>query len=165
MTLPVNERTAGDTRANAITNVDITVDPAPATTDLREIRAAIKQALIRSQDAHNERLELLPLVPLLPQGLVRRSVGVSANSAASVVSSNLGAVTPAAYRPDGTDADYIRHEASRPGCDQGDHAPARRIAGVGVGKDARTGLRFGHLRISRAVPTRMTACDRTFRAL
>src|SRR5262245_57990565 len=51
VTVPVNERTAGDTRANAITNVDITVDPAPATTDLREIRAAIKQALIRSKDA------------------------------------------------------------------------------------------------------------------
>ncbi len=49
LTMPVNERTAGDTRANAITNVDITVDPAPATTDLREIRAATKQALIRSQ--------------------------------------------------------------------------------------------------------------------
>ena len=28
VTLPVNERTAGDTRANAITNVDFTVDPA-----------------------------------------------------------------------------------------------------------------------------------------
>ena len=42
LAMPVNERTAGDTRANAITNVDITVDPAPATTDLREIRAAIK---------------------------------------------------------------------------------------------------------------------------
>ena len=49
LTMPVNERTAGDTRANAITNVDITVDPAPATTDLREIRAATKQALIRSR--------------------------------------------------------------------------------------------------------------------
>ena len=49
LTMPINERTAGDTRANAITNVDITVDPAPATTDLREIRAATKQALIRSQ--------------------------------------------------------------------------------------------------------------------
>jgi hypothetical protein len=115
VTLPVNERTAGDTRANAITNVDITVDPAPATTDLREIRAAIKQALIRSQDAQNERFELLPLVPLLPQGLVRRSVGVSANCAASVVSSNLGEVTPGAYRPDGTDADYMALKPLGPG--------------------------------------------------
>ena len=82
---------------------------------MREIRAAIKQALIRSQDAQNERFELLPLVPLLPQGLVRRSVGVSANGAASVVSSNLGALTPAAYRPDGTDADYLVMKPLGPG--------------------------------------------------
>jgi hypothetical protein len=115
VTVPVNERTAGDTRANAITNVDITVDPAPATTDLREIRAAIKQALIRSQDAQNERFQLLPLVPLLPQGLVRRSVGVSANGAASVVSSNLGALTPGAYRPDGTHADHMVMKPLGPG--------------------------------------------------
>ena len=69
LAMPVNDRAAGDTRANAVTNVDITVDPAPATTDLREIRAAIKQALIRHQDVPNERWALLPLVPLLPKGL------------------------------------------------------------------------------------------------
>jgi hypothetical protein len=115
LTLPVNERTAGDTRANAITNVDFTVDPAPAATDLREIRAATKQALIRSQVEPNERWELLPLAPLLPQWLVRRSVGVSASSAASVVSSNLGVVNPAAYRPDGTDADYFVVKPLGPG--------------------------------------------------
>src|SRR5829696_7068563 len=67
LTMPVNERTVGDTRANAVTNVDFTVDPAPAATDLREIRAATKQALIRSKDTLNERWELLPLAPLLPQ--------------------------------------------------------------------------------------------------
>ena len=33
--MPVNERTADDTRANAVANVDFTVDPAVATTDLR----------------------------------------------------------------------------------------------------------------------------------
>jgi hypothetical protein len=107
LTLPVNERAAGDTRANAITNVDFTVDPAPAATDLRGIRAAIKQALIRSAEVQNERFELLPLVPLLPQWLVRRVVSVSASSATSVVSSNLGEVNPAAYRPDGTAADHF----------------------------------------------------------
>jgi len=105
LTLPVNEREAGDTRANAITNVDFTVDPAPATTDLRGIRAAIKQALIRAQEEPNERWELLPLAPLLPQWLVRRVVSVSASSPTSVVSSNLGEVNPAAYQPDGTAAD------------------------------------------------------------
>ena len=115
LTLPVNERTAGDTRANAITNVDFTVDPAPATTDLSEIRAAIKQALIRSQEETNERFELLHLAPLLPRWLARRLVGVSANGATGVVSSNLGAVNPAAHRPDGTNADHFVMKPLGPG--------------------------------------------------
>jgi len=115
LTLPVNERTAGDTRANAITNVDFTVDPAPATWDLSGIRAATKQALIRSQEETNERWKLLHLAPLLPQWLVRRCVGVSSNGATSVVSSNLGAVNPAAYRPDGTDADHFVMRPLGPG--------------------------------------------------
>jgi hypothetical protein len=107
LTLPVNERAADDTRANAITNVDITVDPAPVTTDLREIRATIKQALIRHQELPNERWALLPIVPLLPKRLVRRMVSMSVSSTASVVASNLGVVNPGATRPDGTDADYL----------------------------------------------------------
>src|SRR5271168_3051454 len=77
LAMPVNDRTAGDTRANAVTNVDIMVDPAPATTDLREIRAATKQALIRRQELPDERLALLPIAPLLPQWLVRRIVSVA----------------------------------------------------------------------------------------
>ncbi|MBV8787608.1 MAG: hypothetical protein JOZ00_13090 [Mycobacterium sp.] len=115
VTMPVNERAAGDTRANAITNVDFTVDPAPTTTDLSEIRTTIKQALVRSHDETNERFQLLHLAPLLPQWLVRRCVGVSANGAASVISSNLGAVDPAARRPDGTDADHFVMKPLGPG--------------------------------------------------
>ena len=107
LTMPVNQRTAGDTRANAITNVDITVDPAPATTDLREIRAATKQALIRSQEQPDERWTLLPLVPLVPQRLGQLWVGVATNSATSVGASNVGMVNPAVNRPDGTDADHF----------------------------------------------------------
>jgi hypothetical protein len=107
LTLPINERTAGDTRANAITNVDITVDPAPATTDLREIRAATKQALIRSKEEPDERWTLLPLVPLVPERLGKRWVGAATNSATSVGASNVGVVNPAVNRPDGTDADHF----------------------------------------------------------
>ena len=105
--IPVNKRTAGDTRANAITNVDITVDPAPTTTDLHEIRAATKQALIRSKEEPDERWTLLPLVLLVPERLGKRWVGAATNSAASVGASNVGAVNPAVNRPDGTDADYF----------------------------------------------------------
>jgi hypothetical protein len=135
VTMPVNERAAGDTRANAITNVDFTVDPAPATTDLTEIRAIIKQALVRSHDETNERFQLLHLAPLLPQWLVRRCVGVSGNGAASVISSNLGAVDPAARRPDGTDADHFVMKPLGPGVTK---AVMHRLGGLLVLLSGRT---------------------------
>jgi hypothetical protein len=115
LAMPVNDRTADDTRANAVTNVDVTVDPAPATTDLREMRAAIKQALIRHREVPDERWALLPLIPLLPKRLFRRMVSVATGSATSVVSSNLGSVDPATNRPDGTDADYFAMKSLYPG--------------------------------------------------
>ena len=115
LAVPVNERSAGDTRANAITGVDITVDPAAAATDLREIRAATKQALIRLHQVPDERLALLPLAPLVPQWLIRRIVSVALGGATTSGSSNLGAVNPAANRPDGTDADHFAMRILLPG--------------------------------------------------
>jgi hypothetical protein len=135
VTIPVNERTPGDTRANAITNADITVDPVAATTDLREIRAATKCALIRAGEVANERWGLLPLVPLLPQWLVRRCVGVSANGAAGVVASNLGVVAPAAYWPDDTEADSFVIKPLGPGATQ---ATMHRLGGLLVLVSGRT---------------------------
>jgi hypothetical protein len=99
LSIPVNERTDGDTRANAVTNVDVTVDPRNATTDLRGIRAAIKQALVHHNAVPDERLALLPIVPLVPKRLMRRMVSVATGNAASVVSSNLGEVPSAVTRP------------------------------------------------------------------
>jgi hypothetical protein len=125
--IPVNERTAGDTRANAITNVDITVDPGVAATDLREIRAATKQALIRHQEVPDARWPLLPLVPLLPQRLIRRLVGVATGGTTNVVSSNLGVPAPAVNRPDGTDADHFAMKSLYPGVTK---AIMHRIGGV-----------------------------------
>jgi diacylglycerol O-acyltransferase / wax synthase len=105
--VPVNQRTANDTRANAVTNVDVTVDATRATTDLSEIRLATKQALIHRQQVPDERMALLPLVPLLPKRLVKRWVNVYTPSTTSVASSQLGAAPSIVNRPDGTDADYI----------------------------------------------------------
>jgi hypothetical protein len=115
LSIPVNERTDSDTRANAVTNVDVTVDPTNATTDLRGIRAAIKQALIHHNEIPDERLALLPIVPLVPKRLMRRMVSVATGNAASVVSSNLGEVPSAVTRPDGTDADYCTARSVYPG--------------------------------------------------
>jgi hypothetical protein len=115
LAIPVNERADGDTRANAITSVDITVDPAGAPTDLRGIRAAIKEALIRHQEVPDERMALLPLAPLMPRWLIRRMAGVALGGATTSGSSNLGAISPAANRPDGTDADYFAVRLLVPG--------------------------------------------------
>jgi hypothetical protein len=115
LTMPISQRSAGDTRANAITNVDITVDPAPATTDLRAIRAATKRALTRSAEQPDERWTLLPLVPLVPERLHRQWVGAATNSAASVGASNVGLVNPTVNRPDGTEADHFAMKSLRSG--------------------------------------------------
>jgi len=100
--MPVNERVAGDTRANAVSQATVTVDPAGAPTDLREIRDAVKQALIRHREVPDDEQAAWSLIRLLPKRLVR--VG---GSATSVASSNLGVLNPAASRLDGTDADYF----------------------------------------------------------
>jgi hypothetical protein len=112
--IPVNERTADDSRANAITNVDVTIDPAPAASDLRGIRAAIKQALVNRDDVPDERWALLPLVPLLPKRLIRRWVNVAAVSTISVGLSNLGSAPALVNQPDGTDADYVSLQSLYP---------------------------------------------------
>ncbi len=113
--MPVNERTAGDTRANAVGNVDFAVDPARATTDLREIRSATKTAILSRDENPDERWELVPLVPLMPRWLLRRMAGVAAGRSTGVVASNLGEVDPAACRPDGTAADTFAITSSCPG--------------------------------------------------
>ena len=111
----VNERTPGDTRANAVANVDVQVDAAPVTTDLSAIRAAIKHALARHQDEPDERWALLPLIPLVPKRLFKRMLGVATGSATTVVSSNLGTINPDVNRPDGTDADRFAIKSLYPG--------------------------------------------------
>jgi diacylglycerol O-acyltransferase len=115
MAMAVNERVPGDTRANAVSNVDITVDPAPATSDLRGIRSAVKQALIRQQETPDDRWKLLALVPFVPRRILRRMVSVAAGGPTTVIASNLGAVDPAATRVDGSDADYFSMMSLFPG--------------------------------------------------
>lgn len=107
LAVPINERVDGDTRANAVGNADVTVDPTKVTTDLRDVRAAVKEALIRVREVPDERFALLPVVPFLPKRLIKRMVSVAAGSTTAVCSSNLGDVDAATNRPDGTEADYF----------------------------------------------------------
>ena len=105
--MPVNERFPGDTRAGAIRDARMTVDPTPATNDLRTMRATIKQALILHEDVVDDEMALMPLVPLLPQWVVKRMVNVVHGSTTMVISSNLGSLAAEANRPDGTEADHF----------------------------------------------------------
>ncbi|BBX88747.1 hypothetical protein H5U98_27310 [Mycolicibacterium boenickei] len=106
VTLPVNERTADDTRANAIGGVRTTVDPASATTDLSEIRSAVKQALIRHSEQPDPQQVLNALVPLMPERVLKAARSAARGNPFNLVgASNVGEIDSAASRPDGTAAD------------------------------------------------------------
>src|SRR5206468_1369614 len=75
----------------------------------------IKQALIHHNDVPDERLALLPIIPLVPKRRMRRMVSVATGNAASVVSSHIGEVPAGVTRPDGTDADYCSARSVYPG--------------------------------------------------
>ncbi|MGH3551300.1 MAG: hypothetical protein ACRDT5_01660 [Mycobacterium sp.] len=104
----VSDRTEDDTRGNALSLASVSVDPTRVTTDLRDVRAAIKAALRTLGEVPDESLLLLPLTPLVPKRVVNRLLAVAFSDAELPVGcSNLGDIDPAVGRPDGTDADYF----------------------------------------------------------
>ncbi|ORB52070.1 type I polyketide synthase [Mycobacterium persicum] len=110
--LVVSLRTEGDTRGNALTAVDVAVDPEHAATDLGGMHAKITRAVLEAmEDSDNEFLAPLPLAAMTPAWVARRLVGMAAGGPSlPVTCSNVGDLPPAANRPDGTDADsaYMR---------------------------------------------------------
>ncbi|WP_231999212.1 SDR family NAD(P)-dependent oxidoreductase [Mycobacterium sp. 1081908.1] len=104
----VTLRTEGDTRGNALTSVDVTVDPRNATTHLAEMQAKITQTILEAmEDPDNEWLAPLPLAAMTPVWAARKVAGMAAGgSTLPVTCSNVGDLSPSANRPDGTDADY-----------------------------------------------------------
>ncbi|MGO9101997.1 MAG: phosphopantetheine-binding protein, partial [Mycobacterium sp.] len=106
---PVTLRTEDDTRGNALTIVDVTVDPTRAATDLGEMHVKITQAILAAmENSNDENLATLPLAALIPRRVNRRLAGMAAGGASLPVTvSNVGDIPPAANRPDGTDADYV----------------------------------------------------------
>jgi len=109
VTFPVNERTPGDTRGNALSSASMTVDPATAT-DLRGIRAGVKEALIRLSKTRDRVMAPLALMPFVPEFAARRMQNVVLRSA-NITCSHFGDLNPAVNRPDGSDAQwfYARH--------------------------------------------------------
>ncbi|MEE6176630.1 hypothetical protein [Mycobacterium sp. 050134] len=105
--LLISDRTEGDTRAIAVSLARVSVDPAQVTTDLRDARAAIKQALTDLRESPDEALGLAALAPLTPKRTWRRGVEAGfADPARPVVCSNLGDVGSVISLVDGTHCDY-----------------------------------------------------------
>lgn len=125
LSVPVSERTEGDTRGNALTAVRLTAHPTEVVSDLRGVRAALKAALSTQGEERNQLVGPLPLVPVVPKALARRVENMVVGGRL-IGSSNLGLLDPAVNRPDGTDADYFAVRM----CERIDRAHLWRHAGV-----------------------------------
>ncbi|WP_068188527.1 type I polyketide synthase [Mycobacterium sp. UM_CSW] len=113
---PVSLRTEGDTRGNALTVVDVAVDPTHATTDLRDTQAKISRAILAGMENPDEEfLATFPLAAMVPKRLNRRLAGMAAGGASLPVTvSNFGDLSAAVNRPDGSDADYAYMRSYEP---------------------------------------------------
>jgi hypothetical protein len=89
--LPVSERTADDSRANALSSITIVVDSEAVLDDLSNVRADVKGRLTSLAEQPNELLAGLPLIPFTPRWLVRQTEGIAmATGQLPVGCSNLG---------------------------------------------------------------------------
>ena len=105
--LPMSERTERDTRAIAVSFARVSIDPTRVTTDLRDARAAINQALKTMRETPDESLQLAPLAPFTPKRTWRRGVDAAlADPDRPVVCSNLGDVGSVVGWLDGTHCEY-----------------------------------------------------------
>jgi hypothetical protein len=105
--LPMSQRGERDTRAIAVSFARVSIDPTRVTTDLRDARAAIKQALETLQETPDESLQLAPLSPFTPKRMWRREVDAAfADPDRPVVCSNLGDVGSVVTLLDGTHCEF-----------------------------------------------------------
>jgi hypothetical protein len=112
--LPISERAERDTRAIAVSFARVSIDPTRVTTDLRDARAAIKQALKTLQETPNESLQLAALAPFTPKRMWKRGVDAAfADPDRPVVCSNLGDVGSVVGWLDGTHAEYAYARGTR----------------------------------------------------
>ncbi|WP_431236992.1 hypothetical protein ACQ86B_19310 [Mycolicibacterium aichiense] len=103
----VNDRTFGDARAVAVSFARVGIDPTRVTTDLRDVRAAIKDAVKTLRETPDESEQLVALAPFTPKSMWQQLVdyGLS-DPERPAVCSNLGEVGPVVSRPDGTLCDH-----------------------------------------------------------
>jgi hypothetical protein len=111
--LPISERAGGDTRANAMSIASVTVDPAQVTTDLRDLRGAIKPALRTLRETPDESLQLRWLIPFTPKRALKRMVAAGfTDPDIPLLCSNLGDFGPTVCRLDGTYGELVMTRAT-----------------------------------------------------
>ncbi|MGO9384557.1 MAG: acyl carrier protein [Mycobacterium sp.] len=104
--LPMSERAEGDTRAMAVSYTSVSVDPTRVTTDLRDVGAAINQALRTLRETPDESSQLLWLASFTPKRAWKRMADtLAADPDLPVFCSYLGDTDSAICRLDGTDAE------------------------------------------------------------
>ncbi|QLL09623.1 hypothetical protein [Mycobacterium vicinigordonae] len=116
LSLPISDRTADDTRGNAMVLPVASVDPTNLASDLSDVRIKAKQAFADLAATSDQVLAPLPLTSVAPKWLARRAAQIGMGSAQLPIGcSNLGDFDPAVNRPDGTDAAYASGRLIEPG--------------------------------------------------
>lgn len=107
--IPINERAADDTRANAVVLGYANLDPVPVTSNLRDARAVIREVLQSVRQKPNESFQTLPLTPFIPKRAVVEGADIMFGFATElpVSASNLGDIDPIAVCADGTAAEFF----------------------------------------------------------
>lgn len=124
--LVMSDRGEGDTRAVAVSLARVHVDPTLVTTDLRDARASIKQALTTLREMPHESSALEALTPFTPKWTWRKAVANAfADPDRPVVCSNIGDVGKVVNRLDGTNAEYAFARGTR------QHVTRRWLEGIG----------------------------------
>jgi len=106
--IALSERGPDDTRAHAMSFVNVHVDPSAVRTDLTAARSVIKQALTTQRETPDEKFSLLALSPFMPKRAVRSAGGLAFGFNDLPVScSNMGDLPDDIARVDGTMAEYV----------------------------------------------------------
>jgi hypothetical protein len=112
--IPMSERTQDDTRAVAVSFARVSVDPTGVTTDLRDVRAALKQALTTLRETPDEdEWQFLWLAPFAPKRVLRRLADAAvADPELPVFCSNLRDLGPMVFALTRTETEYATVSAA-----------------------------------------------------
>jgi hypothetical protein len=104
--IPISDRTEEDTRAMALSYTRVSIDPTPLTTDLRELRATVKQTLKTLKETPDEAKQLMWLPSFAPKRTLKKMVErLPADPDQSVFCSYLGDLHSIIGCPAGTIAE------------------------------------------------------------